>query len=201
MNVIITPPLVGFKVYSLILLPASFSHARAQEQLKYRSSVRKMEHLTSKNLHGRRCRERHITADVPEKNPVLASFFLFFKYIYIYWQQRDGRWCHHLHKWSLRRKKKWNLCLVRTALFPATAAYPRRENGRFPARIFVFLRPCVRCERPILHWQMYQCHCMWASTVRSPDFPHTVLNYSHWLLPAGRRRHPLLPILPFKIKN
>lgn len=82
MNVIITPPLVGFKVYSLILLPASFSHARAQEQLKYRSSVRKMEHLTSKNLHGRRCRERHITADVPEKNPVLASFF-FFKYIYI----------------------------------------------------------------------------------------------------------------------
>lgn len=82
MNVIITPPLVGFKVYSLILLPASFSHARAQEQLKYRSSVRKMEHLTSKNLHGRRCRERHITADVPEKNPVLAFFF--FKYIYIY---------------------------------------------------------------------------------------------------------------------
>lgn len=78
MNVIITPLLVGFKVYSLILLPASFSHAGAQEQLKYRSSVRKMEHLTSKNLHGRRCRERHITADVPEKNPVLA-----FKNMYI----------------------------------------------------------------------------------------------------------------------
>lgn len=78
MNVIITPLLVGFKVYSLILLPASFSHAGAQEQLKY-SSVRKMEHLTSKNLHGRRCRERHITADVPKKNPVLAL-----KYIYIY---------------------------------------------------------------------------------------------------------------------
>lgn len=102
MNVIITPLLVGFKVYSLILLPASFSHAGAQEQLKYRSSVRKMEHLTSKNLHGRRWRERHITADVPEKNPVLA-----FKNIYMYWQQRDGQWCHHLHKWSLRRKKKW----------------------------------------------------------------------------------------------
>lgn len=199
MNVIITPPLVGFKVYSLILLPASFSHARAQEQLKYRSSVRKMEHLTSKNLHGRRCRERHITADVPEKNPVLA-FFFFKIYIYIGNSATAGDATTSTNEAS-EEEKKWNLCLVRTALFPATAAYPRRENGRFPARIFVFLRPYVRCERPILHWQMYQCHCMWASTVRSPDFPHTVLNYSHWLLPAGRRRHPLLPILPFKIKN
>lgn len=196
MNVIITPLLVGFKVYSLILLPASFSHAGAQEQLKYRSSVRKMEHLTSKNLHGRRCRERHITADVPEKNPVLALKI----YIYILATARRPV-MPPPPQMKAQRKKKWNPCLVRTALFPATAAYPRRENGRFPTRIFVFLRPYVRCERPILHWQMYQCHCMWASTVRSPDFPHTVLNYSHWLLPAGRRRHPLLPILPFKIKS